>query len=662
MNKKYRFMTRFLMCFTLVVTTLVVVSCKDNDELDTNQLDSSKITLNAFGPSPALRGGELRFVGTNMHKVTGVVVPGVNEEITEFTKKEKNEIRIILPRTAEPGFVVIHTPEGDITTKTQLAIEEPIIISAITTAKVKAGATFAIEGEYLNLISKVVFTENAAIEAEDFVSHSYEKIEVIVPNTARSGEIMLSNGAEIPIEVYSGELQADIVAPVITKIEPASVKPGDELTLTGTDFDLVQYVVFSQGLTAETFVMAEDGKSITVTVPVGAQDGPVTVVAFSSAEAASSNLTLKMPTANIADKLLKNNATITITGTDLDLVTGVWFDDVEAGFEATAEQITLTVPATASSNFVNLATASTKEFKIEGLTYVTPAITTITPMSITAGDEITITGTDLDLVTSIAFVSADGTIVLPVANDNESSFTVKSPYLAVSGTVTLTTDNGTKVVVPEFTIDEAELPGIITMPEMVKPLTMFTITGVNFETVTAVEFIYEDGTELAATRYLPNEDGTSMSLYTPDKVGNAVIRLYQGTRYNDSDVQFFVGNQITLWEGEVGPIDWSGSHKIPLDVSLLVPGQTFRIEFECPASAEYWQMEIMGAWWGGLPTPVELNETQPGRAIISFQETDTYYQFPLAQGDIDVLTTQESTILFCGNGVVVKALRVILPN
>ena len=35
---------------------------------------------------------------------------------------------------------------------------------------------------------------------------------------------MIANGEEIPIEVYSGDLQADIVEPAIVSVAPSTVK------------------------------------------------------------------------------------------------------------------------------------------------------------------------------------------------------------------------------------------------------------------------------------------------------------------------------------------------------------------------------------------------------------------------------------------------------
>lgn len=508
-------------CLLLISALFLITACDNGDELSTDQMTDTGITVKAFGPSPALRGGELRFVGTNVDRATAVVIPGV-PEITEFTKKEKTEIRVIIPQTAQEGYVILRTPQGDITPKTMLTFSEPIVIESITTTKVKSGDDFEVTGDYLNLIAKVVFQENVVVESTDFVSQSRERIVVKVPLKARSGEIMIANGEEIPIEVYSGDLQADIVEPAIVSVAPSTVKAGSDITITGVDFDLVEKVVFGGEKIVTEFTVSEDKKSITVTTPADAQDGPVMLVAYSGVEVISeASLTLKMPVATIENKKVKNGETVTITGTDLDLVTGTWFDELEAGFNYADGKLSVTVPETAVSDHIRFVTASTKELSITGISYVTPAILSIAPTSITAGDNITVTGTDLDLVREIIFKAGEGTVSVPLTSaPDESSITIQSPFTATSGTIDLKTVNETIVTSSQsLTIAAALLAAITEMPEAVKPGALLTVQGINLNTVTKIEFRYKNGTVVPATSFLPNQDGTSLQMYAPTALG-----------------------------------------------------------------------------------------------------------------------------------------------
>lgn len=81
MNKTYKLSALWMLCL-IILGSLSFTACDNGDEEDTNQYVGG-IQLNVFGPSPVARGGELRFLGSGMNKVTGVVIPGC-DEITDI--------------------------------------------------------------------------------------------------------------------------------------------------------------------------------------------------------------------------------------------------------------------------------------------------------------------------------------------------------------------------------------------------------------------------------------------------------------------------------------------------------------------------------------------------------------------------------------------------
>lgn len=550
-----------MMCLLLAGGLYIIVSC-DNDELSTDQMSNSNIELRVFGPNPVLRGGELRFIGTNLDKVTGIDIPGAGE-ITGFTKKEATDVRLTVPQNATEGYVVLHTPQGNITTKTQLTFEEPISITAITSGRIKANAEFEITGDYLNLIAKVVFQEKVEIDADNFVSQTREKIVVHVPREARSGEIMISNGAEIPIEIYSGELTANIVEPAITQLSTTTVKAGATLTITGADLDLVEKVVFGGGKEAIFTHEGEAHTTIKATVPADAQDGAVTLVAWSGVEVPGANtLTLVVPQATgVNPATVKNNAPATITGTNLDLVTAIRFGEVEveAGdFTINSEtEIALTIPETASVDTITLVAASGKSTDFHFGGYVEPTITGINATNITAGDNITISGTDLDLVREVIFTKDEETVSVTLDDaPDASSFIVQAPFTATSGTITLKTSNGTEISSTQsLTIAAALLPVVTNMPKSAKPGSLIAIEGINLGTVNKIEFDYGSAT-VTAPAFLPNAEGTAIQLYTPNKNGKATIWLTNSVGSNAAPYPVSIGVDpvvdpaLLLWDFE----------------------------------------------------------------------------------------------------------------
>ncbi|MHB9142149.1 MAG: hypothetical protein ACYC25_09765, partial [Paludibacter sp.] len=367
--------------------------------------------LSVFGPSPALRGGELKFIGSNLDKVTAIVLAG-NLEITEITKTSSTEISIVIPQNAVPGTVILKYSGGEITTKTPLTFSEPISIdetNGYTTATVKAGDIFTINGDYLNLIAQVIFTDGAMVDSADFISQTRKKIEVFVPKTAKTGKVAISNGAEIPVLVYTSGVATVMDPTTLTAIAPIPVKPGSDLTITGTYMDLIKTVILPDGNKIDSANIAINAAKtqITVKVPLTAKEGKVKVQTYSGTEMIfADSMKLVGPSiTSVSPMLVKNGGILTVTGTNLDLVTGATFSVGIAGTLGTLStnntSLEITVPMTAVDGTVVLGTNSGLTATSVAITFVKPTFTSISPLSLTAGETVTITGTDLDLVRKV---------------------------------------------------------------------------------------------------------------------------------------------------------------------------------------------------------------------------------------------------------------------
>src|SRR5690606_37050972 len=146
--------------------------------------EDTKVVLQSFGPMPIARGAELKFIGLNLDKVTAVILPD-NITISTFTKKEARLLTLTVPQEAVPGYVVLKTPDGDITTKTTIGFSEPISIAGLTPATVKAGDELTITGDYLNLVEEVILTDRVTVTEDDFTSHTRTEIKLVVPAEAQ---------------------------------------------------------------------------------------------------------------------------------------------------------------------------------------------------------------------------------------------------------------------------------------------------------------------------------------------------------------------------------------------------------------------------------------------------------------------------------------------
>ena len=153
----------FQLTSILALLPLLVFSCAKN-EVDTDQYDTSMVVLQAYGPQPVVRGGTLRFVGSNLDKVVSVTIPEDNviTDIEVVSSGVHSEIRVTVPKeTAAPGYPVLTLADGKtITGKTMLTYSEPITLESFSPAEILPGEVLTIQGDYLNLIHEVVFSDD----------------------------------------------------------------------------------------------------------------------------------------------------------------------------------------------------------------------------------------------------------------------------------------------------------------------------------------------------------------------------------------------------------------------------------------------------------------------------------------------------------------------
>ncbi len=474
-----------LLLFGLTIS-IVMVSC-DKDEPG-DKVDPNKIELLSFGPSPALRGADLQFIGRNMDKVTEIVLPS-NVKVTNFKSKAADKVVIVVPEETVDGLVTLKTPQGDIVTKSLLTISEPITIVGFSPANARPGATVTITGTYLNLIEQVIFATNKVVAKANFVSQTRDKIEVIVPADAKSGKIAISNGKPSPIIVET-ETEFGVTLPAFTTLNPSPVKAGGVLTIGGTDLDLITEIAFEGGSVIKEFD-SKTATEIKLKVPSNARDGVIKASVPSLEQITSAaSVVMVVPTfEKIEPNPGKSGQNITLTGKDLDLVTSVTFANGEAGtiVSKSETELVVTVAPKATEGSITLGTASTKTVVSPAdLKLVVPVIGSFSATAIKSSADLAIAGTNMDLVVEVLFAGGvKGTNLK--ATGGEVIVTV--PPGSKDGPVTLVTTNGTNIVSTEsITILASNVPSITGYPTNAKPGQMIVLTGEKLNITTNVIF------------------------------------------------------------------------------------------------------------------------------------------------------------------------------
>ena len=580
--------------FTLLVVALAGLSLTacSNDDLDTNQYQGD-VSLNVYGPSPVMRGGQLRFLGSNLDQIREVIIPdGISITNIDVVKAGvPSEIRVTVPKEGPvPGFVTLITnTDQKIVTKTELNYIEGIEITSMTKSAMP-GDVIKIQGEYLNLIYSLAFADNVIISEQDFVSHDRYTIEVKVPDNAKTGNIELYTADLTVIDVTKVEYQTiiseeaiEIGVPSISSLKGRNTaealgnitaKAGEKITISGSYFNVAEDVTVG-GVSVADMTMAEDGTSLVFTLPAEAPSGDIMIICKSGVEVPVGTLTTIKPTEGVAaPNPVKAGQALTVSGKDMDVVTAVTFPIKDEGtvdggeITVTADKVIIkAVPATAIDGDLALVMANGETVEVP-FSLVKPTVTGYNSSSVSAGGVLTIQGTDLDLVKTVQF--GDGSDVVEVKDATSDAITLTVPMNAASGAPTLTLANGTTIEnVPEIAVQEAVFCYATQLPseeDELKAGNSMTITVANGDKLTGVQM---NGTD--CQWILTGEDKNQLIIGIPeDAKAKSVLRLISSNGEISYDIAVIPASSVnkTIWSG-LKEITWNDGGRVMLPAAAF---------------------------------------------------------------------------------------------
>lgn len=483
--------------FAMLVVALVGLSltaCNDGDDLSTDQYGND-ISLQSFGPCPVLRGGTLYLYGTNLDQIESVNLPGADPitayEILQSGYNSKISIQVPAEK-CETGQIVLKTKKGgEITSVSPITYREDIEITKFFVGNEgilvgNVGDVVTIKGDYLNLMHGVIFAGSDTIKEAEFVGHDRYTIQVKIPVEARTGVITLTDTLKDGTSLETKE-ELTINTPEATPIENRNIKAGEILSIKGSAFDQIASVKFEGATVDAADFKSQSATEITVAVPVKATDGTFYVVTKSGVEVPVGNIITVVPTQLVATpNPVKNGAEITITGKDMDLITGIAFPNAKESKLNKVEttKVTSTVPEDAQKGDITLSLDNGKTVAV-AYTLVEPTVASCTPAAITAGEKTVIKGSDLDLVKSITFPGDVEQTVDKFAAQNAQAIAVTVPAACAGSGFKLNLKNGITINIDgQLSIKAATDPAIasVTPGEAIAGSTI-TITGKNFQNI-----------------------------------------------------------------------------------------------------------------------------------------------------------------------------------
>lgn len=674
--------------FTLLVMALMGLSLAacSNDDLDTNQYQGG-VSLNAFGPSPVMRGGQLRFIGSNLDQIREVRIPGVDAITTIEVVKAgvPSEIRVTVPHDGpEVGNVVlVANNDQEITTKSTLTYTEGIVIKSITPSAMP-GDVIEIKGDedgYLNLIHSMAFADNVVVSEKDFLQHDRYTIKVKVPEDAKTGKLQfytadltVGDAAKLDYQIVLSDDRLIVGTPTVAKVKgrnevdaegTITTKAGETVTVTGDYMQLIKAVKVG-GVEITEITIAEDGKSLSFVLPAEAPDGAIDLVCKSDVEVPAAMVeTVKPSDCVAAPAPVKAGAALTISGKDMDLVTAVEFDNADAlsgeAISVAADKVVVTaVPETATEGKLRLVMANGQKVEVE-FTLVKPTATGYNANPASAGSTIQIIGTDLDLVKSVDFGGAEATVEKDAVSADGTTLNVKVPMAAASGAPVLKLANGVTINAPKLTINEAVFCYVTELPGEDAELhagQTFVLPIANGDKLIGVEIAGK------ACQFIVS--GNTLTVGAPDNAKKGTsVRLISSNGEITYKIDFIPNTEITtvIWTGAHSSGGWANGFTAlswgGYDWSQVTPGTELVVTFGVDPAIGYCQMRFAcGDGWGALPGTKEL-EGSDKDGNISMPNDAKEYRLVLTQAMIDKLSDNNQGLVICGAGFILTKVALV---
>lgn len=673
---------------------LSLTACSE-DDLDTNQYQKG-VHLNVYGPQPVMRGGQLRFLGSNLDQIAQVLIPGC-EPITNIEVVKAgfpSEIRITLPKDGpEPGLVTLITKTDErITTKTALTYQEGIEFEAFSPESVMPGEELTIKGEYLNLVHMIEFADGVRVPESAFTEHTRYEIKVIVPDEARTGKVglfdvdlsTLEDAGSAIYNIIMTDVALNVGTPTISKVttprgegiqtDEFTAKMDELFTLEGEHFGLINSVKFVpkagdvHGSACETteFTVSEDGKTLTFKLPAEAADGDINLVCRSGEEVPVGSLITIAPTECVASpNPVKAGKSLIITGKDLDVVNAVEMTGVadEISFITNPDGTKLiieSIPETAVEGNLILRMKNGKGVEVP-FSLVKPVVTGYDHNPVSAGGAITLQGTNLDLVKKVQF--GEGSDIIEVkASEDGTSISLTVPMNAKTGKPTLTLANGTTVECPELNIEEAvfcyitELPDFSEKEKTPEAGGTFTVPVKNGD---KLESVLVNGKNV---NFVYAEKPSSLTIGIPaDASAKSVLKLVSSNGSVEYDIAVIPQGTVTrtLWIGSIDLANWTGNTQgtLPVDALDNLPaGANVELKIQYTATADQIQLKGNTGDW----TAVDLDNGEYKEHVYELDPNAKEFTIPLSATTIAALKAKATNwgglIIFGGKGAILTKI------
>ena len=437
---------------------------------------------------------------------------------------------------------------------------------------------------------------------------------------------------------------------------PMPITRGATMRVTGTKLNNVKEVLFPEGnqkLTPATTYIKGDfslqgSEEMTVTIPDQCVPGKLRLLTQSGDTVESASFITfaeDIKVSSISPNPVHPGDIVTIKGEYVwNIGQVVFFDHVVVNAEDfmlnTRNEIQVQVPMEAKTGDVayNDGSDGAENTVIESLTVDAPKATGVSNAKPEFGDEITITGENLDLVATIDFPSVPG-VEFTAAEDGKS-IKVKVPANTVSGSIVMTSAAGITTSV-DITVPLATVSSTSPVKD-VKAGQTITIKGDKLDRI--VEILLPAIDEPLVKGDFA-QSATQISFVVPEGMGDGKVILIQHENYSvesDKISMYSEAPEYSIWAGNFAIGNWNaGMQELAwggFDWSTVKPGQVLTV-YLTPDMSEGWsQIRVGNGSWQALPGTADVND---------LTAEDTKFSVTLTQAMIDEMVANGGLVI-CG--------------
>ena len=454
---------------------------------------------------------------------------------------------------------------------------------------------------------------------------------------------------------------------------PMPITRGETMRLTGTKLDQVKEVLFPEGnqklTAATTYIQGQfslnGSEEMTVTIPDLCVPGKLRLVTNSNDTVVSaSNITFveEIKVASFTPSHVHPGDIVTIKGEFVWNIAEVTFSAAvkvaaENFVKNTRNEVQIQVPMNAVSGPVtyNDGSEGAEEVVLTDNLVVDVAVATgVSNATPEYGEEITITGQNLDLVETVAFPSFGAVQEFTLVDRNTIKVVV--PGTSTSGNIVLTSYSGlttsVEIAVPLISYEA----GSIAPVEELKVGDKVTLKGTLLDRVQVVKLPGDILLQKGEFEQSANE----ISFIVPKGMGDGKVVLIQHDNYSvetDKIAMHHDGAEKVIWSGSFKIDGWNGFEDLSwgrYDWSNLQAGDEiiFYVDFVDPTAGWACLSPRMGDGWKNLS--VSQIDFTPGA------ETQRVV-FKVTESDVDNIKNHGGLII-TGTGIILKQVCLPIPQ